>query len=140
MVTACRLFQMQLAGSSSLTRDRIQAPCIGSMESQPLDHQENPSPFILNPYCKPSALWHREACSFSQAQKPTDYSISRPLLVWPVGCYDMLTQCACMHARAHTHAPSSLPAWRRSDKKPQLPSSPIVPHHCHAPSFLLCLL
>ena len=30
------------AGSSSLTRNRTQAPCIGSMESYPLDHQGSP--------------------------------------------------------------------------------------------------
>ena len=29
-------------GSSSLTRDQTQAPCIGSVESYPLDHQGNP--------------------------------------------------------------------------------------------------
>ena len=29
-------------GSSSLTRDQTQTPCIGSLESQPLDHQESP--------------------------------------------------------------------------------------------------
>ena len=31
------------AGSSSLTRDPTQAPCIGSEESYPLDHQGSPS-------------------------------------------------------------------------------------------------
>ena len=31
--------QLQHVGSSSLTRDRTLAPCIGSLESQPLDHQ-----------------------------------------------------------------------------------------------------
>ena len=30
------------AGSSSLTRDQTQAPCIGSAESYPLDHQGGP--------------------------------------------------------------------------------------------------
>ena len=30
------------AGSSSLTRDQTQAPCTGSMESQPSDHQQSP--------------------------------------------------------------------------------------------------
>ena len=30
------------AGSSSLTRDRTWAPCIGSAESYPLDHQGYP--------------------------------------------------------------------------------------------------
>ena len=29
-------------GSSSLTRDQSQAPCIGGPESQPLDHQGSP--------------------------------------------------------------------------------------------------
>ena len=36
--------QLWRVGSSSLTRDQIQALCIGSTESQPLDHQG--SPFI----------------------------------------------------------------------------------------------
>ena len=31
-------------GSSSLTRDQTQAPCTGSPESQPLDHQGSPRP------------------------------------------------------------------------------------------------
>ena len=31
------------AGSSSLTRDRTQAPCIGRAESYPLDHHGSPS-------------------------------------------------------------------------------------------------
>ena len=30
-------------GSSSLTRDQTQAPCVGSVESEPLDHQGSPS-------------------------------------------------------------------------------------------------
>ena len=34
---------MQHAGSSSLTRDQTQTPCIGSTESWPLDHQGGPS-------------------------------------------------------------------------------------------------
>ena len=33
---------MQHVGSSSLTRDRTQAPSIGSAESYPLDHQGSP--------------------------------------------------------------------------------------------------
>ena len=34
-------------GSSILTRDRTRAPCIGSMESQPLCHQESTLPMTL---------------------------------------------------------------------------------------------
>ena len=34
-------------GSGSLTKDQTQAPCIGSMESQPLDQQRNPKFYIL---------------------------------------------------------------------------------------------
>ena len=34
-------------GSRSLTRDRTQAPCIGSVESYPLDHQGRPMSFVL---------------------------------------------------------------------------------------------
>ena len=36
------------AGSSSPTRDWTQAPCIGSVESYPLDHQESSSSVLLN--------------------------------------------------------------------------------------------
>ena len=32
---------LQHVGSRSLTRNRTQALCVGSMESQPLDHQES---------------------------------------------------------------------------------------------------
>ena len=35
-------------GCSSLTREHTRAPCIGSSESQPLDHQESPKPIYLN--------------------------------------------------------------------------------------------
>ena len=34
-------------GSSSLTRDRTQAPCIGSMESYPLCHQGSPPSYFF---------------------------------------------------------------------------------------------
>ena len=40
-------------GSSSLSRDGPQAPCIGSAESQPLDHQGSPSLDILE--CRSSS-------------------------------------------------------------------------------------
>ena len=50
LVVACGLpsYGMQTlscgmhVGSSSLTRDQTQAPCIGSAESYPLDHQGSP--------------------------------------------------------------------------------------------------
>ena len=35
------------AGSSSLTRDQIRTPCIGSVECYPLDHQGSPGAFSL---------------------------------------------------------------------------------------------
>ena len=35
-------------GSSSLTRDGTQAPCIGNTESWPLDHQGSPNSAFLN--------------------------------------------------------------------------------------------
>uniref|UniRef100_A0A8C0A3K3 Mediator of RNA polymerase II transcription subunit 21 n=1 Tax=Bos mutus grunniens TaxID=30521 RepID=A0A8C0A3K3_BOSMU len=38
LVAACRIFTVAV-GSSLLTRDQTQAPCVGSMESWPLDHQ-----------------------------------------------------------------------------------------------------
>ena len=36
------------AGSSSPTRDQTQAPCIGSAESYPLDHQGSPLNLLIN--------------------------------------------------------------------------------------------
>ena len=40
---ACGIFSRGMrARSSSLTRDRSRAPCIGSAESYPLDHQGSP--------------------------------------------------------------------------------------------------
>ena len=41
--------QLQHVGSSSLTRDSTRAPCIGSTESQPLDHQGSPQDYFLIP-------------------------------------------------------------------------------------------
>ena len=35
-------------GSNSLAKDENQAPCIGSVESWPLDHKGNPVPVIFN--------------------------------------------------------------------------------------------
>ena len=70
-VVACRIFQLRVAcgllscgmwtlscgmqtlscgthaGSSSLTRDRTRAPCTGSAESYPLDHQRSPNILFL---------------------------------------------------------------------------------------------
>lgn len=45
----CSIRDLQLhhLGSSSLTRDLIRVPCIGSMDSQPLDHRELPRYLIL---------------------------------------------------------------------------------------------
>ena len=50
-------------GSSSLSRDQTQAPCIGSTESQPLHHQESP-PLTAIP------------CSYLHPQATTDYFLS----------------------------------------------------------------
>lgn len=42
---------------SSLSRDWIHAPCFGSVESPPLDHQGSPSSkFLLSTYCIPIAV------------------------------------------------------------------------------------
>ena len=43
LVAARRIFTVAV-GSSLLTRDQTQAPCIGSMESWPLDHQGSSYP------------------------------------------------------------------------------------------------
>ena len=59
LVAACRLLSCGLrtlscgmhAGSSSLTTDRTWAPCIGSTESYPLDHQVSPYPFLIGSIC-----------------------------------------------------------------------------------------
>ena len=43
LVAACGLLSCSMhVGSSSPTRDQTLAPCIGSMESYPLDHQGSP--------------------------------------------------------------------------------------------------
>ena len=44
-VAACQLLSCGMhVGSSFLTRDQTQAPCIGSVEPYPLHHQGSPSP------------------------------------------------------------------------------------------------
>ena len=62
-IAACGIFQSQPAGSSSLTRDQTQAPCIGNRESQPLDHQEVP--------VFPSLHRNEHACSDASAVTDT---------------------------------------------------------------------
>ena len=46
--SGCTRPQFQHVGSSSLTRDQTRAPCTGSLESQPLDHQGSPCAHLLN--------------------------------------------------------------------------------------------
>ena len=43
-----RDLQLQGVGSGSLTRDLTWAPCFGTMESQPLDHQGSPCLLLLS--------------------------------------------------------------------------------------------
>ena len=43
----CAGSQLWHAGSSSLTRDQTQAPCVGNVESQPLEQQGSPIIFFL---------------------------------------------------------------------------------------------
>ena len=47
---SCGMWDLSLShvGSSSLTRDRTQAPCIGSMESWPLDTEKSLNCFLIN--------------------------------------------------------------------------------------------
>ena len=53
LVEACGLSCGMHAGSGSLIRDRTQGPCLGSMESHPLDHQGSPTyDFVLIRYGK----------------------------------------------------------------------------------------
>ena len=48
----CARSQLQHVGSSSLTRDGTRAPCVGRMESQPVDHQgRSPSYLYLTQIC-----------------------------------------------------------------------------------------
>ena len=56
-IFSCGMWDLQLqhvgsqlwhVGSSSLTRDETWAPCIGSVESQPLDHQRSSPQPVLN--------------------------------------------------------------------------------------------
>ena len=42
IVVACKLLVAARVGSSSLTRDQTQAPCIGSVESYALCHRGSP--------------------------------------------------------------------------------------------------
>ena len=50
LVVACRLLSCGMhVGSSSLTRDGTWAPCLGSAESYPLDHQGSPPPTFFSP-------------------------------------------------------------------------------------------
>ena len=48
-IFSCSMWDLQLrhVGSSSLTRDQTWAPCIGSTESQLLDHQGSPSLILI---------------------------------------------------------------------------------------------
>ena len=46
-VVACKIFSCHVQGSSSLTRDPIQAPCTRCMVSQLLDHQGGPRGVFL---------------------------------------------------------------------------------------------
>ena len=46
-VFTCSMWTLSCSMWDSLTRDRTRAPCIGSAESQPLDHQGSPSNYIL---------------------------------------------------------------------------------------------
>ena len=43
----CSGSSLRHVGSSSLTKDQTQVPCIGSLVSYPLDHQGNPWGFFL---------------------------------------------------------------------------------------------
>ena len=43
---SCTGSQLRHMGSSSLTRDRTWVPCIGSKESQPVDHQGRPCEYF----------------------------------------------------------------------------------------------
>ena len=48
-VVACELFSCGIhVGSTSPTRDRTRAPCIGSAESYVLDHQGSPGSFFID--------------------------------------------------------------------------------------------
>ena len=52
LVAARRLLSCGMhAGSSSPTRDRTRAPCIGSTEAYPLDHQGSPRHTLINYIC-----------------------------------------------------------------------------------------
>ena len=56
LVAACLLLScIMYVGSSSPTRDQTQAPCIGSTESYPLDHQGSPYIYLLE---EPQIVFH----------------------------------------------------------------------------------
>ena len=59
LVVKCRVLklqlentQLQLVGSSSPTRDQTWAPCFGSLESYPLDHQGSSRTCLLKQMCR----------------------------------------------------------------------------------------
>ena len=73
----CRVWDLSCGmcvRSSSLTRDRTRAPCIGSVESYPLDHQGSPHMQVLKregkacmlaPPCPPPSLRSRSGSCLS---------------------------------------------------------------------------
>ena len=78
LVASCELFNCGHVGSSSLIRDETQAPCIGSAESQSLDHQGCPRTtifFFLRSLFK-NQNWSKETRGTIKApEKTTDVSL-----------------------------------------------------------------
>ena len=90
-------------GSSSLTRDRTRAPCIGSMESSPLHHQGNP---WLNDFLFAKSQSHRIILLLSLCQ----------VYICCAGRW----QTHHTYTRVHTHI---LPLGRRSKRDHELGQS-----------------
>ena len=93
------------AGSSSLTRDKTQAPCIGSTESQPLDHQQSPWNMF-----ETSSFIHKEVlCSLHLFHKVIKCKLSTYFLSSYFLCnifYFFIQTLPCCY-RARTHCPAA---------------------------------
>ena len=111
-------------GSSSLTRDRTQDPCVGSVESQPLDHQGSPVNAILEvpPFLK--------AAFFKKKKEEKLYWACSSFLSFFLFRSQPEPRCvAHTHARTHTHAHThraSCTVQAGLGHPPRVPASPGV--------------
>ena len=98
LVVACRIFTLHCGmrdfqwhlGSNSLTRDRTQAPYIGSAEFQPLNHQGSPKFGFINYFFSLKdiiiATTYRALTVYKHLLIPYSYTL-RLVLLFPFGKY-----------------------------------------------------